>query len=86
MVEADSPVVGAFEMDPCWSTEGTVSLRGGLSEPDLADHVQVSLYIQSIPPFYLQERFQDAARGSGAKEDIERLYYLTSHLNLDGNE
>jgi hypothetical protein len=48
-----------------------------------ADHVQVTLYIQSIPPFYLQQRFRDAARGPGGKEDIQRLYYLTSHLNLD---
>jgi hypothetical protein len=49
-----------------------------------ADHVQVTLYIQSIPPFYLQQRFEDASRGPGEKDDIERLYYLTSHLNLDG--
>jgi hypothetical protein len=31
------------------------------------DHVQVSLYNQSIPPFYLQERFCDANRGPGAR-------------------
>jgi hypothetical protein len=55
-------------------------------EPDTlerVDHVQATLYIQTIPPFYLQDRFQDASRGPGAKEDIQRLYYLTSHLNLD---
>jgi hypothetical protein len=48
-----------------------------------ADHVQVSLYYQSIPPFYLQQRFQDASGGAAQKDDIQRLYYLTSHLNLD---
>jgi hypothetical protein len=48
-----------------------------------ADHVQVTLYYQSIPPFYLQERFADAAHGPGAKDDIQRLYYMASHLNVD---
>ena len=48
-----------------------------------ADHVQATLYYQSIPPFYLQQRFQDASQGPGNQDDIQRLYYLTSHLNLD---
>jgi hypothetical protein len=48
-----------------------------------ADHVQVTLYYQSIPPFYLQQRFQDASEGPGNQDDIQRLYYMTSHLNLD---
>jgi hypothetical protein len=48
-----------------------------------ADHVTVTLYNQSIPPFYLQERFQDAGRGPGERSEINRLYYLTSHLNVD---
>ncbi len=37
------------------------------------------LYYQSIPPFYLMERFM-AADGASA----ERLHYLSSRLNLDG--
>lgn len=45
--------------------------------------IQVTLYSQSIPPFYLQQRFRDANRGAAEKEEIERLYYLTSHLNVD---
>lgn len=49
-----------------------------------ADRVQATLYYQSIPPFYLQQRFADAALGAGASDDIRRLYYLTSHLNVDG--
>jgi hypothetical protein len=46
--------------------------------------VQATLYYQSIPPFYLQERFADASAGPGHKDDIERLHYMTSHLNIDG--
>jgi hypothetical protein len=45
--------------------------------------VQVSLYSQSIPPFYLQERFRDANRGPGKKDDIQRLYHITSHLDVN---
>jgi hypothetical protein len=46
--------------------------------------VQVSLYSQSIPPFYLQDRFEDANRGAGKKDDIQRLYHITSHLDVNG--
>ena len=45
--------------------------------------VKVSLYSQSIPPFYLQDRFGDANQGPAKKDEIDRLYYLTSHLNVD---
>jgi hypothetical protein len=45
--------------------------------------VQVSLYSQSIPPFYLQERFRDAHRGPGKNNDIQRLYHVTSHLDVN---
>ena len=48
-----------------------------------ADHVQATLFYQSIPPFYLQQRFQDAAQGPANQDDIQRLYYMTSLLNLD---
>ena len=37
------------------------------------------LYYQSIPPFYLMERFMTADGASA-----ERLHYLASRLNLDG--
>jgi hypothetical protein len=42
--------------------------------------VRVSMYYQSIPPYYLNQRFTTAPNGPGT----QRLYYLTSHLNLDG--
>ncbi|MBV1859842.1 MAG: hypothetical protein KUG77_15630 [Nannocystaceae bacterium] len=44
-------------------------------------NINVTLYYQAIPPAYLQERFRDANRGPKEKSEIERLYYLTSHLN-----
>ncbi|HEX7027388.1 MAG TPA: hypothetical protein VF268_09110 [Gammaproteobacteria bacterium] len=43
--------------------------------------VKVRLLSQSIPPFYLQERFDDAGKGPAEKGEIQRLYYLTGHLN-----
>jgi hypothetical protein len=42
--------------------------------------VRVTLYYQSIPPFYLQDRFCTAAN----KPDTSRLFFLAGHLNLDG--
>ncbi|MEQ9262494.1 MAG: cytochrome P460 family protein [Owenweeksia sp.] len=41
--------------------------------------VVATLYYQSIPPYYLQQRFE-TAKG----EDGKRLYYLASHLNTKG--
>lgn len=45
--------------------------------------IKVTLYNQSIPPFYLQQRFRDGNRGPAEKDEIDRLYYLTSHLNVN---
>jgi len=49
-----------------------------------AESVRATLYYQSIPPFFLQQRFADASQGPAHKDDIERLFYMTSHLNIDG--
>jgi hypothetical protein len=38
-----------------------------------ADNIQITLFNQSIPPFYLQQRFRDANRGPAEKEDIEGM-------------
>lgn len=46
--------------------------------------VTLTLYSQSIPPFYLQDRFAAASVGAAAMDQIERLYYVGSHLNVDG--
>ena len=48
--------------------------------------VSVKLYNQSIPPAYLQDRFSDASVGPSEKQDIQRLFYLTSHLNTESDE
>lgn len=53
------------------------------SRSNKVDHIKVTLYSQSIPPFYLQQRFRDANRGPTEKDQIVRLYYITSHLNVD---
>jgi hypothetical protein len=45
--------------------------------------VRATLYYQAVPPMYLQQRFTDASKGPAQKEDIQRLYYLTSHLNTN---
>jgi hypothetical protein len=45
--------------------------------------IQVTLYSQSIPPFYLQQRFADASTGAAESDDIERLYYMTSHMDVN---
>ena len=50
---------------------------------DRVHDVQVTLYYQAIPPSYLQQRFQDARVGPAESDEIRRLYYITSHLNVD---
>ncbi|MFW2371621.1 MAG: hypothetical protein ACN4GM_00750 [Gammaproteobacteria bacterium] len=44
-------------------------------------YVKVKLFNQSIPPAYLQDRFSDSQIEPADKDYIQRLYYLTSHLN-----
>jgi hypothetical protein len=41
--------------------------------------VRASLFYQSIPPYFLNERFT-VGKGDATK----RLYYIASNLNLDG--
>lgn len=43
--------------------------------------VTATLYNQSIPPYWLKQRFEAAPEGEGTK----RLHYLSSHLNLNGS-
>jgi mono/diheme cytochrome c family protein len=42
--------------------------------------VKVTLYNQSIPPYWLKQRFDAAPNGIGTK----RLHYIASHLDLKG--
>lgn len=55
-----------------------VTLPDGLDPARLS--VKVTMYYQSIPPFWLHQRFTLAPDGPATR----RLYYLTSHLNLQG--
>jgi mono/diheme cytochrome c family protein len=48
--------------------------------------ISVRLFNQSIPPAYLQDRFSDAKIKGGEKDDIQRLFYMTSHLNTTSDE
>jgi hypothetical protein len=43
------------------------------------DQVQVRLLYQATPPYYLRDRFATAG------PETDRLYYLTSHLDLKGS-
>jgi hypothetical protein len=42
--------------------------------------VRATLYYQTIPPYYLMQRFEQAPSGDGTR----RLYYLTSNLKVKG--
>jgi len=42
--------------------------------------VKTTLYYQSIPPYYLMQRFEQAPNAPGT----QRLFYLTSRLNPAG--
>lgn len=51
-----------------------ISLPAGIDKADVA--VRATMYYQSIPPFYLQQRFRLAPEG----EATRRLYYIASRL------
>jgi len=52
-----------------------VQLRRGVSPQNI--RVQATLYYQSMPPYFLGNRFETKG------PDSQRLFYLASHLNLD---
>jgi hypothetical protein len=74
-----------YYTDPSLTGADTIEYVATLSPAQMAEvgSVEVNLYNQSIPPSYLQERFADASAGPMKMDDIQRLYYLTSHLNTD---
>lgn len=78
--EATGPV--AVEGDPDYLHGGGDSLVYRIARGEIAGEpafVRATLFYQAIPPFYLQDRFCTA---KGA--DTDRLYFLGSHLDLDG--
>lgn len=54
------------------------TLPAGTSTKNLS--VKATVYNQSIPPYWLKQRFELAPQGKATK----RLYYLASHLDLEG--
>jgi hypothetical protein len=83
-LEATWPVGQALN-DPAYlSGSGTSRLRYEIPVPAGHDpgtlQVQATLYYQSIPPDYLEQRFRIGGNGPATR----RLYYLTSRLALDG--
>jgi len=55
-----------------------VTLPKGVDPANLS--IQVTMHYQAIPPFWQRQRFALAPDEPG----IQRLYYLTSHLNTKG--
>jgi hypothetical protein len=55
----------------------------GPEQAGVITEIRARLYSQSIPPSYLQQRFDDAEVGLGETREIRRLYYMTSHLRAD---
>ncbi|WP_231081643.1 cytochrome P460 family protein [Jiella flava] len=79
----DTSPVGVGD-DPDYKTGGgdTVTYEIDLkSLPRAVADVEATLYYQSIPPFYLQDRFC-TAKGT----DRDRLVHLTSELKLDDTQ
>jgi len=54
----------------------TMTLPAGVR----AASVVATMYYQSIPPYYLRDRFTTAPNGKGT----QRLHYITSRLNMTG--
>ena len=77
---------GAFAVggDPDYEAGGADSLvyavpLGDLPAGGRPAAVQATLYYQTTPPFYLQDRFC-----TGRGKDTDRLKFMVGHLNLDG--
>jgi hypothetical protein len=46
-----------------------------------ARRVRVTLYSQSTPPYFLQQRFAAAAQPGAERTAAQRMYYMAGHLN-----
>jgi len=79
---------GDAAKDPSYTNgSGTSKLRYAVPFSELPKGVdrskltvKASLYYQSIPPYYLMQRFEQAPNAPGT----QRLFYLASHLNPKG--
>ena len=61
----------------------TVVYAMNIGDPQRVAHVEVRMLYQSMPPYYLVERFQDLGPGADRAPEASRLYYLVTHLNID---
>ena len=85
-LDAESPYSNDSDCNDSIFTDGSGSdvVRYRVALPAEVDvnavTVQATLYSQSIPPYYLRQRFTLAPRGPAT----QRFYYLASHLDLEG--
>jgi hypothetical protein len=76
--------------DPWYRPQSAGGMGGGgdeviYSAPTAAfkgtpDSVRATLYYQSIPPFYLQDRFCTSPK----EPDTSRLFFVAGHVSFDG--
>jgi hypothetical protein len=59
----------------------TYRMRLSAAAKQAARRVRVTLYSQSTPPYFLQERFAAAAQAGAERTAAQRMYYLAGHLN-----
>jgi hypothetical protein len=84
---AETAPEGLAASDPQYTTDpapGTdeISYQIPMPDPENVVRVVATLYSQSIPPHYLWNRFENGLVGPD-DENIKRLYYMTSRLNVD---
>lgn len=60
----------------------TVTYRIPLARVRSAATVMAQLNYQSVPPYYLRERFASGRLPGGTSDQTQRLYYLVGHANL----
>jgi cytochrome P460 len=75
----DDRPVGKSYFDGSGADELTYSVNLGANKSKVAA-ISVRLYYQSIPPYYLQQRFTTAPDGTFTKN----LWYYASRLNING--
>ena len=62
------------------ATKHRVMLNDLQMPPDLVSFGTLALYYQTIPPYYLSQRFQNLGQ-----PNTDRLYYLVWNLQLSGS-
>ena len=81
--EITAPIDEGKRKDPKSTEIGQdqITYRIPLKEIEGAKSIEVGLYYQSIPPYFLKERF-DSCKDEKDCDATKRLYYLTTHLKL----